>query len=137
MTTELYHTIEQIGREKGLDTEIIIQALEEAYAAATRKYQRSRKDLGARLDLGVTFQHQRLDVRGEVVAAVDINPHKWGKYMVGSGHPIVAPAERASSWNSSRASGPVALNSRCRMMARSPRSARSNKWTPRRAFRPH
>jgi N utilization substance protein A len=50
LSKELYHTIEQIGREKGLDTEIIIQALEEAYAAATRKYHRSKKDLGARLD---------------------------------------------------------------------------------------
>ena len=50
MSNELYQTIEQIGREKGLDTEIIIQALEEAYAAATRKYHRSKKDLGARLD---------------------------------------------------------------------------------------
>jgi N utilization substance protein A len=50
MSSDLYQTIEQIGREKGLDTEIIIQALEEAYAAATRKYHRSKKDLGARLD---------------------------------------------------------------------------------------
>jgi len=50
MTTELYHTIEQIGREKGLDAEIIVQALEEAYAAATRKYYHSKKDFGARLD---------------------------------------------------------------------------------------
>ncbi len=50
MSTELYHTIEQIGREKGLETEVIIQALEEAYAAATRKYHRSKQDLGARLD---------------------------------------------------------------------------------------
>jgi N utilization substance protein A len=50
MSSDLYQTIEQIGREKGLDTDIIIQALEEAYAAATRKYHRSKKDLGARLD---------------------------------------------------------------------------------------
>jgi N utilization substance protein A len=50
MSTELYHTIEQIGREKGLETEVIIQALEEAYAAATRKYHRSKQDLGARFD---------------------------------------------------------------------------------------
>jgi len=50
MSTELYHTIEQIGREKGLETEVIVQALEEAYAAATRKYHRSKQDLGARLD---------------------------------------------------------------------------------------
>jgi len=50
MSSELFHTIEQIGREKGLDTEIIVQALEEAYAAATRKYYQSRKDYGARFD---------------------------------------------------------------------------------------
>jgi N utilization substance protein A len=50
MSSDLYQTIEQIGREKGLDTDVIIQALEEAYAAATRKYHRSKKDLGARLD---------------------------------------------------------------------------------------
>ena len=50
MSSELYQTIEQIGREKGLDTEIIIQAVEEAYAAATRKYYRSKEDYGARFD---------------------------------------------------------------------------------------
>jgi N utilization substance protein A len=50
MSSELFHAIEQIGREKGLDTEVIIQAIEEAYAAATRKYYRSREDFGARFD---------------------------------------------------------------------------------------
>jgi N utilization substance protein A len=50
MASELFHTIEQIGREKGLDTEVVIQAIEEAYAAATRKYLRSKKDFGARFD---------------------------------------------------------------------------------------
>src|SRR5262245_39339571 len=50
MSSELFQTIEQIGRDKGLDTEVIIQALEEAYAAATRKYYRSKEDYGARFD---------------------------------------------------------------------------------------
>jgi len=50
MASELYHTIEQIGREKGLDTETIIQAIEEAYAAASRKYYHSKEDYGARFD---------------------------------------------------------------------------------------
>ncbi|MCP3978053.1 MAG: transcription termination factor NusA [bacterium] len=50
MSNELFHTIEQIGREKGLETDVIIQALEEAYAAATRKYYASRQDFGARFD---------------------------------------------------------------------------------------
>jgi N utilization substance protein A len=50
MASELYHTIEQIGREKGIDPEVIIQAVEEAYAAASRKYYRSKEDFGARFD---------------------------------------------------------------------------------------
>jgi len=50
MSSELYQTIELIGREKGLDTDVVIQAIEEAYAAATRKYYQSKKDFGARFD---------------------------------------------------------------------------------------
>jgi N utilization substance protein A len=50
MSSELYQTIEMIGREKGLDTDVVIQAIEEAYAAATRKYLQSKEDFGARFD---------------------------------------------------------------------------------------
>ena len=50
MSSDLLHTIEAIGREKGLDPDVIIQAIEEAYAAATRKYYHSREDFGARFD---------------------------------------------------------------------------------------
>jgi N utilization substance protein A len=50
MPSELYHTIEQIGREKGIEPETIIQAVEEAYAAASRKYYHSKEDFGARFD---------------------------------------------------------------------------------------
>ncbi len=27
----------------------------------------------------------------EIVAVVDINPHKWGRFLAGSGHEIVSP----------------------------------------------
>ncbi|MDX1389601.1 MAG: transcription termination factor NusA, partial [Acidobacteriota bacterium] len=50
MSSELYHTIEQIGREKGIEPDVIIQAIEEAYAAASRKYYKSKEDFGARFD---------------------------------------------------------------------------------------
>lgn len=39
---------------------------------------------------GVSFI-SNLDIGDEVAAAVDINPHKWGKFMVGSNHEIVSP----------------------------------------------
>ena len=41
---------------------------------------------------GVSFINN-LDIAEEVIAAVDINPHKWGKFMVGSNHEIVAPEQ--------------------------------------------
>jgi len=50
MSSELLHTIEVIGREKGLDPDVIIQAIEEAYAAATRKYYHSNEEFGARFN---------------------------------------------------------------------------------------
>ena len=50
MASDLLHTIEAIGREKGLDPEVIIVAIEEAYAAATRKYYKSKEEFGARFD---------------------------------------------------------------------------------------
>jgi hypothetical protein len=39
---------------------------------------------------GVSFL-TTLGVTDEVAAAVDINPHRQGHYMSGTGHPIVAP----------------------------------------------
>ncbi|HZF74862.1 MAG TPA: class I SAM-dependent methyltransferase [Acetobacteraceae bacterium] len=40
---------------------------------------------------GVTFLHALGDVAQGVTHVVDINPHRQGMFMVGSGHPIVAP----------------------------------------------
>lgn len=39
---------------------------------------------------GVSFI-SNLGITDEVVGAVDVNPHKWGKFMVGSNHEILAP----------------------------------------------
>jgi SAM-dependent methyltransferase len=43
---------------------------------------------------GVSFI-SNLALGAELAAAVDINPHKWGKFMVGSRHEIVAPEQLA------------------------------------------
>ena len=37
MSQELFQAIEQIGREKGIDVSIIIEAVQDAYVAASRK----------------------------------------------------------------------------------------------------
>ncbi|MBI4168906.1 MAG: transcription termination/antitermination protein NusA [Acidobacteria bacterium] len=50
MSNEIFQAIEQVGREKGIEIDIIIQAVEDAYAAAAKKYFRTKEDLGARFD---------------------------------------------------------------------------------------
>ena len=50
MASDLLHTIEAIGREKGLEPDVIIQAIEEAYAAASRKYYQSKEEFSATFD---------------------------------------------------------------------------------------
>ncbi len=44
-TSLLYQTIDQLSREKGIDPQIVISAVEDAILAATRKYYKSSEDL--------------------------------------------------------------------------------------------
>jgi len=50
MSNEIFQAIEAVGREKGIDVDIIIQAVEDAYAAAAKKHFRTNEELGARFD---------------------------------------------------------------------------------------
>jgi N utilization substance protein A len=50
MSSLLYQTIEQISREKGIDPDVIIGAVEDAIVTATKKYYRTDEDLRARLN---------------------------------------------------------------------------------------
>src|SRR6267143_1937216 len=50
MSNEIFQAIEQVGREKGIEVDIIIQDVEDAYAAAAKKYFRTKEDLGAKFD---------------------------------------------------------------------------------------
>ena len=50
MSNEIFQAIEAVGREKGIDVDIIIQAVEDAYAAAAKKHFHTNEDLGARFD---------------------------------------------------------------------------------------
>ena len=51
MTTSLlFQTIDQLSREKGIDAQIIIAAVEDAVLVATRKYYKSSEDLQSRFN---------------------------------------------------------------------------------------
>ncbi len=50
MSAELFHAMEQIGREKGIDINVIIEAVEDAYVAASRKVFRTKEELASRFN---------------------------------------------------------------------------------------
>ncbi len=50
MTRLLLQTIEQIGREKNIPADVIIEAVEEAMAVASKKFHKTEQDLKARLN---------------------------------------------------------------------------------------
>jgi N utilization substance protein A len=65
----LYQTIDQLSREKGIDPQIIISAVEDAILVATRKYYKSNEDLRSHFnkDTGVIEVHAVKKVVEEVV----------------------------------------------------------------------
>ena len=50
MASELYNVIEGISREKGIDPEIVVSAVEDAIVVATRKFYKTQETLRAVLD---------------------------------------------------------------------------------------
>jgi transcription termination/antitermination protein NusA len=50
MSSELYNIIEGVSREKGIDPQIVVSAVEDAIVMATRKYYKSQENLQAKLD---------------------------------------------------------------------------------------
>jgi N utilization substance protein A len=50
MASELYNIIESVSREKGIDPQIVVGAVEDAIVMATRKHYKSQENFRARLD---------------------------------------------------------------------------------------
>ncbi len=50
MASELYNTIDALSREKGIDPQIVVSAVEDAIVVATRKYYKSQENLRAELN---------------------------------------------------------------------------------------
>jgi N utilization substance protein A len=50
MASDLYNTIDALSREKGIDPQIVVSAVEDAIVMATRKYYKSQENLHAKLD---------------------------------------------------------------------------------------
>jgi len=50
MSSEIFQAIEQVGREKGIEVDVIIRAVEDAYAAASKKYYKTKEEIGARFN---------------------------------------------------------------------------------------
>src|SRR6266699_2460314 len=50
MASELYNTIYALSKEKGIDPQIVVNAVEDAIVVATRKYYKTQENLRAQLD---------------------------------------------------------------------------------------
>ena len=50
MASELYNTIDAISREKGIDPQIVVSAVEDAIVVASRKYFKSNEELRGRIN---------------------------------------------------------------------------------------
>jgi N utilization substance protein A len=50
MASEIYNTIDALSREKGIDPQVVINAVEDAIVVATRKYYKTQENLRAELD---------------------------------------------------------------------------------------
>jgi len=50
MSSELYNTIDALSREKGIDPQVVVSAVEDAIVVATRKYYKTQENLRAHLD---------------------------------------------------------------------------------------
>ena len=48
MSRDIFEAVEQLSRSKGIEVEKVIEALEEAIAAAAKKSTRSQEDIVAR-----------------------------------------------------------------------------------------
>lgn len=91
---------EPLPEEDDLDElRLGVKGFRVGYRQLTERWRQELADLRARGgkaviwgsgSKGVSFI-SNLDVSDEVVAAVDVNPHKWGKFMVGSNHEIISP----------------------------------------------
>ena len=75
MTTSLlFQTIDQLSREKGIDSQIIVAAVEDAVLVATRKYYKSAEELQSHFNK-VTGQVEVYAVK-KVVAEVQDPDHE-------------------------------------------------------------
>ena len=50
MASVLYQSIEALSHEKGIDPQIVVSAVEDAIALATRKYYKTQENMRAELD---------------------------------------------------------------------------------------
>src|SRR5258708_10031251 len=50
MASDLYNMIEGVSREKGIDPQIVVSAVEDAIVVATREYYKTQENLRAVLD---------------------------------------------------------------------------------------
>ena len=75
MSSELFQTIEAVAREKNIDVDVIIDAMQDAIVAASKKYYKTRENLVSRFNRDTG----ELEVYAQktVVEAVEADPGRF------------------------------------------------------------
>src|SRR5437660_8592494 len=70
MASVLYQTIETLSRDKGIEPEVVVGAVEDAIALATRKYYKTQENMRAEMD------RETGEIRAYVFKTVVENPEQ-------------------------------------------------------------
>ena len=74
MASDLYNTIDALSREKGIDPQIVVSAVEDAMVIATRKSLKSQENMRAELDKAF---HVSEPIRVRIIK-IDLTERKIG-----------------------------------------------------------
>ncbi len=66
MASVLYQSIEALSRDKGIDPQIVVSAVEDAIALATRKYYKTQENMRAELDRAASKMLSRIPAKRKV-----------------------------------------------------------------------
>ena len=97
MASVLYQSIELLSREKGIDPQIVVSAVEDAIALATRKYYKTQENMRAELD------KESGEIRAYVYKTVVEGPEQLEDTVTRSR--LTMPARWLPRWRSAARSG--------------------------------
>jgi N utilization substance protein A len=111
MASLLYQTIEQISREKHIEPEIIVAAIEDAMVVAARKYYRTEEDLRSKFNaesgqIDVFSVHTVVEEVADPLREISLADARKQNPSIEVGGEVTAKPSRPTCWEESRRKPP-------------------------------